>query len=78
MILDFEESSRLYKELSKVAIPPLLRLPKIEANSPEAGYSEGVRYFTAMDRSGEGDNHKGNRNKRLEVSHYHKDRNCEP
>ena len=67
MILDFEESSRLYKELSKVAIPPLLRLPKIEANSPEAGYSEGVRYFSAMDRLGEVDN-KVNSNKKLELS----------
>ena len=35
------------KKSAKVAIPPLLRLPKFEATiSHEAGYSEGVRYFT--------------------------------
>ena len=55
----------------------MLRLPKIEANSPEAGYSEGVRYFTAMDRPGVVDN-KVDSNKKLEVSIFPTNRNCEP
>ena len=41
------------KDNAKVAIPPLLRLPKIETK--ESGYSEDVLYFPVQDEMGEGD-----------------------
>ena len=49
----FPISTQPYMDNAMVALPPLLRLPKIDTK--ESGYSEDVLYFPVKDRMGERD-----------------------